>query len=206
MLQVSNENLSQFTFHFLAFAFICLSCTISTPQIARFEIQTNWIYNIETQKISNFISVFVMIEDLDPQRIFPRVTLHMTGYDLFWEIPISNEDIHRRACSYSAGFLYTPENLPAATYELRVHGERGVIATQRLSINQGPMPSVSDFPLLHNYRVSFPAVLFVYHQKDFFLATYLSPSYVLPKKEKGESFYLYSFSDTLQAGLVCGPY
>ena len=206
MLQVSNKNLSRFTFRLLPLAFICLSCAITTPRIARFEMQPNWLYNIETEKISNFISVFVMLEDLDPQRTFPRVTLHMTGHDLFWEIPVSNEEIHRRVCSYSAGFLYTPENLPSATYELRVHGERGVIATQRMTINQGAMPSVSDFPLLDNHRVSLPAVLLVYHQKDFFLATHLSPSYVLPKKEKGENFYLYSFSDTLQAGLVCGPY
>ncbi len=206
MLQVSNKNPLRLIIYLFPCLFICFSCSITVPKIVRFEIQPNWIYHTETQKISNFISVFAMVEDLDPQRSFPRLTLHIIGHDLFWEIPISNEDLHHKTCSYSAGFLYTPENLPPATYELRMQTDGGVIATERLTINQGPIPDVSDFPLLENSHIFSPAILFAYHQNNFFLATHLSPSFTLPKKKPGESFYLYKFSEKFDAGLVCGPY
>lgn len=207
MLQVSNKKLFPKNLFLLPFLVICFSCQISTPRIADFKIQPNWLYDTESQKISSFLSVYVALEDIDPKRELPRLSLHIIGHDLFWDIPISKENLQRRECSYAAGFLYTLENLPSVDYELRMFTERGLTASEKKTISQTTPPSVSDFPLLHdNRRTASEAVLFVYHQKNFFSALRLDPTYTLPKKERGENFYLYSFSENLQAGLVCGPY
>lgn len=189
-------------------AIFCLSCDIPKPKISRFEWQVNWLYNPQTEEIKNFLSIFTQVEGIDPQRTFPKVTIEAEGHDLCWYIPLTTENLQTRISTYSSGFLMTEDLLPGGIYELTLEDDRGLITTQLFAVNQMDTPEIADFPKIHYNRHSsiWPTTLFVYRQKNFFLATRLNPGYILPKKELGEVFYLYTFSPKHNAGLISGPY
>lgn len=204
MAQMSNKRL-KITLLVLC---LCVSCAPPVVTFSRFEWQENWLYNPETGRIKNFLSIFIQVEGINPQRTFPQVLLEAVGHDLSWKIALSSEDPKQKSSSYVGGVLTAEELLPVGTYKLTLHDERGLIATELFTLPKSSVPAIEDFPKLENSRLrsKTPAVLIVYHYDNFFLATDLDPMYTLPKREMGEAFYVYSLLPGNSTGLVSGPY